>query len=367
MWFCKKEEKVEEVVEKNTTSTPNNNLLVGIIVVLAVVIAVMGFFLGKMTNGTVGGNGTSVKYDKLSVRVIKDARDAGTDVSNIVNEMKKLPSMANAKIEIVDFADKGISDYLKENEIKALPAFIFSTKNFDVSADPAQAGQDGNPMPKINTYLQPLPKGEFFLEVGSTYDPFVERTERGFRTISKEQIEAIKKDSYIKGNVNAPITWLEYSDLECPYCAKMHATDKTPATVSAKYGDELNIVFNSFPLYFHNNAQTAAEIIECLGAQKGSEAFYSLISTSYETKDSTKETLLKEAVKLGADETKLNKCLEDKTFTKKVADQMQTGTDLFGITGTPGNVLINNATGEYEVISGAYPAEAFSSLIDRLK
>jgi len=40
------------------------------------------------------------------------------------------------------FSDKGISDYLKENNIKALPAFIFSTKNFDVSNDPIQAGQD---------------------------------------------------------------------------------------------------------------------------------------------------------------------------------------------------------------------------------
>ncbi|MDD3145218.1 MAG: thioredoxin domain-containing protein [Candidatus Gracilibacteria bacterium] len=367
MWFCKKEK--EEVVEKSVLNTTNNNLLVGIIVVLAVVIAVMGFFLGKMTNGgSVGINGaTNVKYDKLTVKVIKDSRDSTLNADAIVTEMKKIPSIAAAKIEVLDFADKGISDYLKENNIKALPAFIFSTKNFDVSADTIQVGQDGNPMPKINTYLQALPNGEFFLEVGSTFDPFAERSERGFRVIDKAQLEAIKRDSYIKGNVNAKITWLEYSDLECPYCAKLHATDKTPATISAKYGDDLNIVFNHFPLYFHNNAQTGAEILECLAAQKGSEAFYELITISYETKDSSKETLIKEAVKLGADETKLNKCLEEKTFTKKVTDQMQAGTDLFGVTGTPGNVLINNETGEYEVISGAYPADAFSAIIDKLK
>lgn len=366
MLFWKKE---EVVVEKSVINSPNNNLLVWIIVVLAIVIAVMWFFLWKMTSGgsSIGPNwSTNIKYDKLTVKVIKDARDSTLDADAIVTEIKKLPSIAWAKIEILDFADKGISDYLKENNIKALPAFIFSTKNFDVSADPIQAGQDGNPVPKINTYLQALPNWEFFLEVGSTYDPFVERSERGFRMIDKALLETIKKDSYIKGNVNAKVTWLEYSDLECPYCAKLHITDKTPETLTTKYGDDLNIVFNHFPLAFHNNAQIGAEILECLAAQKWSEAFYSLINTAFETKDSTKDSLIKEAVKLWADETKLNKCLEDKTFTKKVTDQMQIGTELFGVTWTPGNVLINNETWEYEVISGAYPADAFSTIIDKL-
>jgi len=357
MFFRKKEE--------CNTITTNNNILIWVIIVLAIIISVMGFFLGKMTSGGTGG--IVGNYDDLSIRVIKDARDTTFNVDTILNEMKSLPSIAKAKVEVVDFADKGVKEFLQENNVKALPAFIFSTNNFDVSADPVQMGQDGKPMPKINWFLQAIPSGEYFLEIGATYDPFVERSDRWFRMITKEQLESIKKDVYVKGNADAKITWLEYSDLECPYCAKLHATDGTPKTVSEKYGDELNIVFNHFPLYFHNNAQTAAEILECLAVQKGSDAFYSLINTSYESKDSTKDFLVKEAVKLGADQTKLNKCLEDKTFTKKVTDQMQAGTDMFGVTGTPGNVLINNETLEYEVISGAFPASAFIELIDKLK
>ena len=46
---------------------------------------------------------------------------------------------------------------------------------------------------------------------------------------------------------------------------------------------------------------------------------------------------------------------------------MKRGTALFGVTGTPGNVLINNETGEYEVLSGAYPTASFEQIIDRLK
>jgi len=71
-------------------------------------------------------------------------------------------------------------------------------------------------------------------------------------------------------------------------------------------------------------------------------------------------------VKLGADKASLEKCVENKTFSAKINKQQQTGTNQFGVTGTPGNVLINNATGEYEVISGAYPTASFVEIIDRL-
>jgi len=357
MFFRKKDE--------CETTTKNNNILVWVIVVLAIVIAVMWFFLGKMTswNGWVStGN-----YDDLTIKVIKDARDSTFDTDTVLKEMKLLPSISNAEIEVVDFSDKGVKEFLQENKIDTLPAFIFNTNNFDVSADPVQMGQDGQPAPKINGFLQKLPNGEFYLEIGATYDPFVERSDRGFRMLTKEQLESIKKDVYVKGNADAKITWLEYSDLECPYCAKLHATDGTPKTVTEKYGDELNIIFNHFPLYFHNNAQAAAEILECVGSQKWSDAFYSLIETSFTSANSTKDYLIDEAVKLWADKTKLNKCLDDKTFAKKTADQMQAGTDIFGVTWTPGNVLINNETLEYEVLSGAYPAASFIEIIDKLK
>jgi protein-disulfide isomerase len=49
------------------------------------------------------------------------------------------------------------------------------------------------------------------------------------------------------------VTWLEYSDLECPYCAKLHNAG-TPEDLAEKYGNKLNQVFNHFPLQFHNNA-----------------------------------------------------------------------------------------------------------------
>lgn len=360
MFFWKKEE----------NKVNNNNLLLWVIIVMAIVIAVMWFFLWKMSSWW---GESKVKYDKLSIQVIKDSRDSTFDPEVIINELKLLPSISWAEIVVKDFSDSWVKEYLLENNIKALPAFIFSTNNFDVSLDPVQAWQ-----PKINWFLQAIKSGEYMLEVWATYDPFVERSERWFRMITKEQLETLKKDVYVKWDEKAKIMWFEYSELECPYCAR-HFKSNTSKEVLEKYPSDVNLVFQHFPLYFHNNAETAAQALECMWAQKGSKGFYELIEKSFTDAEvkadgnintslsSSKTYLIEQAVKLGADKSKMEKCLDDKVYAAKVASQMKNGTDMFSVTWTPGNVLINTETLEFEVISWAYPASSFNDLVERLK
>ena len=137
--------------------------------------------------------------------------------------------------------------------------------------------------------------------------------------------------------------------------------------VKELYGDDINLVFQHFPLSFHANAKTWAEIAECLGEQQWIDAFYALVEKSFETGNSSKSFLIDEAVTLGWDETQIEACLDANTYSDKVDTQMSRGTQLFGVTGTPGNVLINTTTGEYEVLSGAYPTASFEEIINRLK
>ncbi|MBT3727412.1 thioredoxin domain-containing protein [bacterium] len=59
------------------------------------------------------------------------------------------------------------------------------------------------------------------------------------------------------------MTWIEYSDLECPFCSRMHESG-TPDALKKIYENDLNIIFQHSPLSFHQNAQDAAEITECL-------------------------------------------------------------------------------------------------------
>ncbi len=262
------------------------------------------------------------------------------DTAPIVTNLKKDPSLANAAIKVLDYSEAEAKKILSASKITKLPAILLS--------DTVEG--------EIKKYLQKTPDGKYSLSLGASYDPTVDM---------KKVIADIKKNSYIKWNKGAKITWIEYSDLECPFCAKLHNSG-TPEALEKKYGDKLNTVFQSFPLDFHKNALPAAEAIECLAKQKGGDAYYKLMKKSFTDKNSNLSFLVDEAVKLWADKASLEKCIEAKSFSAKIDAQQKGWSNYFGITGTPWNVLINNETGEYEVISGAYPTEEFIKIIDKL-
>ena len=74
-------------------------------------------------------------------------------------------------------------------------------------------------------------------------------------------------------------------------------------------------------------------------------------------------TLAKQAAEeVGIDATELEECVNGGEFAQKVKDQMAFGRSL-GVTGTPGNIVINNETLEFQKVSGAVPASAFDAAI----
>lgn len=348
-----------------------NNIFMWVIVVLLVVIAVMWFFLGKMywtTWWTDASTETNTNYEEVSVKVIKDDRATLLDVEWTVASLKELPSLSKSEFTTVDFSDEWVKEYMMENDIKFLPAIIFSTNNFDTSKDPLPTNpMTGQPNPPITQFLVELNSWEYTLLIGADFDPFLERSDRWFTLLEEEKYNKIKENNpYISWKEWAKITWIEYWDLECNFCSKLH-DDGTPAKVKETYGDDINVMFQHFPLSFHQTAAEWSEILECLWEQKGSDAFYTLLAKSYADKKSTKSFLIEEAVKLWADEAKINKCLEDWVYKEKVNSQMALWVEIFWISWTPWNVLVNNETWEYEIISWAYPYEAFKEIIDKLK
>jgi hypothetical protein len=76
--------------------------------------------------------------------------------------------------------------------------------------------------------------------------------------------------------------------------------------------------------------------------------------------------LLDIATWLWADETTLTACVNANTFDSKITNQMSLWTELFNVTWTPWNVLINTETLEYDILSWAYPVSSFENIIDRL-
>ena len=210
--------------------------------------------------------------EKLEITIIDDARCTWCWTQKLLSQLKQVPFLKDSIFTIRDFSNDGIKEMMIWNELKNIPAVILSNNNVDKD---------------LKDTLITLKDWRFLVNTGVKFNPF----------FAKENLEEIKNDSYIKWNIDAKITWLEYSDLECPYCARLHNSDVESA-LKQKYWNDINIIFNHFPLDFHKNAIPAAQILECVWEEKGSEWFYSLLQKSFWAEDSKKSFLIDEAVKL---------------------------------------------------------------------
>lgn len=173
---------------------------------------------------------------------------------------------------------------------------------------------------------------------------------------------------HIFGNPDAAISLIEYSDFECPFCKRFHSTAKD---VVQAYGGQVNWVYRHFPLYFHNpGAQKQAEASECANDLGGGNAFWKYTDAIYaRTRSNGKgfavTKLVPLATEIGLDAKQFYECLESGKFAARVEEDIVEGRQI-GITGTPGNILLHNQTGETRFKSGAQPLAAFKVDIDAM-
>lgn len=92
--------------------------------------------------------------------------------------------------------------------------------------------------------------------------------------------------------------------------------------------------------------------------------YYKFLDVAF-TKGLTAESVLFDTAKeLKLDEAKFKACMDAKTHAATRGSEMTEGQNLFGVTGTPGNVMINTETKEFVVVAGAYPASEFEKTLD---
>lgn len=196
-----------------------------------------------------------------------------------------------------------------------------------------------------------------------------EETAAAAKTLTKDEIAAIKKTAYIEGNKDALITLVEYSDLECPFCIRQYK-EGAIKKMHEKYGDKVNSTFKNFRGVPHENAEAEANALLCAGDLGGTDAYvayYGAIFTRSKGGNGTgfsKDDLLPLAKELKLDGKKFQACVDSKKNIEKFDAETAEGQKM-GVQGTPGTVVINNETGEYELIAGAYPASEFERVIDK--
>lgn len=172
----------------------------------------------------------------------------------------------------------------------------------------------------------------------------------------------ISSDDHIQGDLGAPVTIIEYSDFQCPYCARFN---ETMVQVMQDYAGKVAWVYRHFPLGFHQYAQKYAEASECVAELGGNNGFWKFAEALYGgmTETTTPDDLQSFVTTAGVDYTAFKTCFDSGKYTQKVQDQMADGTKA-GITGTPGNILVT-ADGQTEMISGAYPIDQLKPIIDK--
>lgn len=177
--------------------------------------------------------------------------------------------------------------------------------------------------------------------------------------IEKPLEPEINSSQLIRGEKNAPITIVEYSDFECPYCAR---SKQTIAELNNKYPGKIRFVFKHLPLSFHPHALISAKYYEAISLQSPQKAFefHDQIFSNQHSLKQGEAFLTRIAKDLKVDMTRLKKDLHSPKVIAKIDHDISEARK-FNFEGTPG-FLINGVP-----VRGAVPAQHFENIIAQLK
>lgn len=155
-----------------------------------------------------------------------------------------------------------------------------------------------------------------------------------------------------KGPADAPITIIEFSDYQCPFCARVNPTLDQ---IMKEYAGKVRIVFRDFPLPSHSEAPKAAEAAYCAGEQG---KYWEMHDRMFANQQALGVPALKQyAVALALDTAKFDACLDSGKFASNVESDLEAGREL-GVNSTP-MLFINGRP-----VAGAQPFEYFKGVID---
>jgi len=277
-------------------------------------------------------------------------------------EARKAGILANLKMQYPQLADAGVvMNEITPSEFEGLDQGSFNipgrgVQKFLVSRDNKQLYMTGDPID--------VSKSAVDIQAALDEREKAEETEaEGRRT----QLDTASVGLPTRGNPAAPVTIVEFSDFQCPYCSRGAATVEE---ILDKYGDDVKVVFKHYPLPFHNWARPAAIASHCAGLQNA-DAFWTLHDGYFaEQKGLTLANVMEKSKGLleGAsiDLEAWSTCAENeesdeyKAAAAVVDADMALGQSL-GVSGTPG-FFVNG-----HFLNGAQPIAAFEPLIQKYK
>lgn len=229
-------------------STPTAILLVGVLIAAAI------FF---------GGSDSTLKSP------VTDSAPSSAELAQIDTVAVK------GLLEELDIDQDDLEACLADGEAAALVEADFQ--------EGVAAGVRGTPyslvVDTVSGATIPVNGGQPFDAVKPLIDAILEDNPEIAQASVDTTISTDISNDYLRGNEDARIVVIEFSDIECPFCARFHDTMKQ---VLAEYPDDVAWVYRHFPLdQIHPNARRAAAAVECIGEEQGADAYWTALDAMF--------------------------------------------------------------------------------------
>ena len=215
--------------------------------------------------------------------------------------------------------------------------------------------------PKIRSYLQEQTKMMFEMQ------QLEQATQNGLVKVYLLKPDPFLptvaiQDAYQRGNGEAKVVLLEFSDYQCPFCNRVQ---ETVQTLFEKYQKDVMFAYRHFPLEFHKEADEAAMAAECARDQGKFQEYHQMLYQNQKAQFIPDLKKYARAVQV-SDLKKFDACLTSQKYRNRVNDDIQAAVSA-GFRGTPGFVIglydAETHTVQGETLSGAQPLHVFENLI----
>lgn len=294
-------------------------------------------------------NGKIIRFEDLRDKAAQDAAQALYDqlarlLPNLVlNELAKSDAEIDPNPQFT-ISDDMVTLFYKQNRLE-------------------NRGSIEDLRPQIRDYLANQLKQE------SVYRQYNEALSKGLvksylQAPSEFLLETNVGQGYIRGNKEAKVIVLEYSDYQCPFCARVQPT---LTELIKEYGSQVAFGYRHFPLPFHKEADEAAIAVECARDQGKFETLHALLFKNQ--KNQFVEDLIGYADEIGLENVdQYEKCIVEEKYRSRVLEDMKAGQEA-GVTGTPGFLIgtFDPKSGRVrgELLSGARPLQDFKKALEK--
>lgn len=275
---------------------------------------------------------TWVSYNKpiINLTIINDATCKECATEEIVKQLKAgiMPTLV---VKEIDYNSKEGKEAISKFSVKSLPALIFD-----------------NGVEKLDNFTQ---LSQVLINKDGQY--FLNSMAAGIKPGKFLETLQVLTTDRVKGPADAPVTIIEFSDFQCPYCK---TASETMTQVLAAYPDKIKFVFKNFPLtQIHENAQYASESAECAGDQGKFWEMHDLLFANQDKLD--KVSISKYASQLKLNKAAFDSCISTGKFKAKIEADAKVAAD-FAVGGTPAFFINGQLMAESPTI------DSFKAVID---